>query len=75
MPTIDLSTPPPPPTGLLEALPRRVTLTLAELRLVAERAGNAPLPFDLAAPSGTNPLDSRLGEGRTSAEDAAYAAA
>ena len=75
MPTIDLSTPPPPPSGLLEALPRRVTLTLAELNLVAERAGNAPLPFELAAPAGTNPLESRLGESRTSAEDAAYAAA
>ena len=74
MPTIDLSAPPPPPSGLLETLPRRVTLTLAELRLVAERAGNAPLPFELVAPAGTDPLDSRLGESRTSAEDAAYAA-
>ena len=75
MPTIDLSTPPPPPNGLLEALPRRVTLTLPELRLVAERAGGAPLPFELVAPSGSSPLDSRLGESRTSAEDAAYARA
>ena len=50
MATIDLSTPPPPPTTLLDALPRRVTLTLAELRLVAERAGGAPLPFDVVEP-------------------------
>ena len=48
MPTIDLSTPPPPPATLLDGLPRRVTLTLPELRLVAERAGGAPLPFELA---------------------------
>ncbi len=75
MPTIDLSTPPPPPTGLLDALPRRVSLTLPELRLVAERAGGAPLPFDLVTPTGANPLDDRLGESRSVAEDAAYAAA
>jgi hypothetical protein len=77
MPTIDLSTPPPtPPSGLLEALPRRVTLTLPELRLVAERAGGAPLPFDdLVAPAGTHPLDSGRGESSTSVEDAAYAGA
>lgn len=75
MATIDLSTPPPPPTGLLEALPRRVTLTLPELRLVAERAGGAPLPFDLAGPAVESPLAGRLGESPASAEDTAYAAA
>ena len=67
MPTIDLSTPPPPPTGLLEALPRRVALTLAELRLVAQRAGGAPLPFDLSEPGRAHSLEGRLGESRTSA--------
>ena len=35
-----------PPHGLLESLPRRISLTLPELRLVAECAGGAPLPFD-----------------------------
>lgn len=78
MPTIDLSTPPPPAPGLLEALPRRVTLTLPELRLVSELAGGAPLPFDPVAPgSGHHPdrLDGRLGESRSTSEDAAYAAA
>ena len=75
MPTIDLSTPPPPPPGLLEALPRRVTLTLPELRLVAEHAGGAPLPFDPVAPAGGHALDVRLGESRSTSEDAAYAAA
>src|SRR6476469_5583158 len=75
MPTIDLSTPPPPPDGLLERLPRRVTLTLPELRLVAERAGGAPLPFDVVAPQRAGAMDDRLGRGRGSAEDEAYAAA
>lgn len=75
MTTIDLSTPPPPPSGLLDALPRRVALTLPELRLVAERAGGAPLPFDLVPPAGASGLEGRLGESRSSAEDAAYAAA
>lgn len=75
MTTIDLSTPPPPPSGLLDALPRRVALTLPELRLVAERAGRAPLPFDLVAPAAASSLEGRLGESRSSAEDTAYAAA
>jgi len=75
MPTIDLSSPPPPPTGLLDALPRRVTLTLPELRLVADRAGGAPLPFDVATPAKAAALEDRLGQSRTSAQDAAYCAA
>ncbi|MFC4785557.1 hypothetical protein ACT8ZV_13840 [Nocardioides sp. MAHUQ-72] len=75
MPTIDLSTPPPEPSGLLDALPRRAALTLPELRLVAERAGDAPLPFDVVDPAGTTTLDGRLGQSRASTEDEACAAA
>lgn len=76
MATIDLTTPPPPARSFLDGLPRRLTLTLPELRLVAEHAGNAPLPFDLAAadqPAGG--LSGRLGQTRESADAAAYAAA
>lgn len=75
MPTIDLTTPPPAPAGTLEGLPRRLALTLPELRLLAERAGDAPLPFDLAQPGGDNPLESRLGQSRLAADDQAYLAA
>lgn len=73
MTTIDLSKPRPQPDGLLDALPRRVALTLPELRLVADRAGGAPLPFDLAAtPHGTPALEDRLGQSRGTTEDQAY---
>jgi hypothetical protein len=75
MTTIDLSTPPPPAAGTLEGLPRRATLTLAELRLVAEAAGGAPLPFDLTAPPEAPPLEGRLGRSRGTSEDQAYVAA
>jgi hypothetical protein len=75
MTTIDLGTPPPPVAGTLESLPRRATLTLAELRLVAEHAGGAPLPFDVTAPPGTPPLEDRLGRSRGTSEDQAYVAA
>lgn len=46
MVTVDLSAPPSPAAGLLEGLPRRLTVTLPELRWVARHVGNAPLPFD-----------------------------
>ena len=75
MTTIDLSTPPPRPSGLLDALPRRATLTLAELRLVAQHAGGAPLPFDLVEgedDAGEDALEGRLGRTRTSEECSAY---
>ena len=74
MPTIDLGPPRPTPHDLLDGLPRRVALTLAELRFVAERANDAPLPFDLRAPEpGEGGLDDRLGAGRGAEEQAAYA--
>lgn len=74
MTTIDLSAPAPRPLGLLDALPRRVALTLPELRFVAEQAGGAPLPFDAEGPADPAVLDDRLGQSRDSAEDQAYAA-
>ena len=75
MVTIDLTTPP-PPTSFIDAMARRLALTLPELRLVAELAGGAPLPFDL--PSGADEavdagsLSGRLGKSRGSVEDSAY---
>src|SRR3954471_9531873 len=74
MPTIDLGPPRPTPHDLLDGLPRRVALTLPELRFVAARANNAPLPFDLHDPS-TGGLDDRLGASRGADEQTAYAAA
>lgn len=77
MPTIDLTTPAPTPEGTLEGLPRRVALTLPELRHLAEHAGDAPLPFEVrdASTKVASPLESRLGQSRSAAEDEAYAAA
>lgn len=75
MPTIDLSTPPPPPDGLLDALPRRAALTMPELLLVAEAAGGAPLPFEVAEPgdpTGGPGLEDRLGQSRGTVEDQTY---
>jgi hypothetical protein len=74
MATIDLGPPGPTPHDLLDGLPRRVALTLPELRFVASRANGAPLPFDLhetATDGGA--LDDRLGRGRGSDEQASYA--
>jgi hypothetical protein len=78
MPTVDLATPaapPPAPAGTLEGLPRRLALTLPELRLLAERAGGAPLPFDVVERTDAGPLSSRLGQTRQAADDEAFAAA
>lgn len=60
---------------MLDALPRRVALTLPELQFVAERAGGAPLPFDVSAPGAAAPLEDRLGASRGTTEDQAYLAA
>ena len=62
MPPSTSPPPAPPPANLLDGLPRRVALTLPELRLVAERAGDAPLPFDVTEPAGPGP--SRTGWAR-----------
>ena len=77
LPTVDLATPPSAPAGTLQGLPRRVALTLPELRLLAEKTGGAPLPFDVAgsARTGGNPLENRLGRSRAASDAQAYAAA
>ena len=61
---IDLGSGRPTPVDLLDGLPRRVCPDPARAALVAERAGGAPLPFDLAAPRAGSPLEGRLGETR-----------
>lgn len=71
MVTIDLTTAAPAPQDTLDGLPRRLSLTLAELRLLAERAGGAPLPFEVREPSNNSSLSTRLGP--TSATGAAAA--
>jgi hypothetical protein len=76
MGTIDLGPPRPGPHDLLDGLPRRVALTLPELRFVAERAHGAPLPFDVReGADDSSALDDRLGRSRASTEQAAYAEA
>jgi hypothetical protein len=75
LPTIDLSTPPPTPADTLDALPRRVALTLPELRLVAERAGGAPLPFEIGSPAEVPAIEDRLGRSPGTTQDDAYVAA
>jgi len=72
LPTIDLTAPPPAPAGTLDALPRRVALTLHELRLVAERAGGAPLPFEVRAPGEAPAIEDRLGSSPGTTQDRAY---
>lgn len=75
MPTIDLGPPRPGPRDLLDGLPRRVSLTLPELRHVATSAGDAPLPFDLVEPpeAGGSALADRLGDAGETDDAAAYA--
>lgn len=75
MPTIDLTSPPRTPNGTLDALPRRVALTLPELRLVADRAGGAPLPFTTSAPTEAPAIEDRLGRSPGTTQDEAYLAA
>lgn len=76
MATIDLGPPRPTPHDLLDGLPRRVALTLPELRFVAERANGAPLPFDVREPGASEgDLDDRLGRSRGVGDHTAYAEA
>lgn len=70
MPTVDLGAAPAVAAGVLEALPRRLSLTLPELLFVAEHAGGAPLPFVLADAPPDAGLGGRLGPTRD-ATDAA----
>lgn len=70
MATIDLGTARPEPSGFLDALPRRLSLTLPELQFVAERAGGAPLPFELADPPEEAALGGRLGPTPARTDDA-----
>lgn len=75
MATIDLGPPRPTPHDLLDGLPRRVALTLPELRFVAERANGAPLPFDLRDLGSDGDLDDRLGRSRGADDRTAYSEA
>lgn len=77
MGTIDLGPPRPTPHDLLDGLPRRVALTLPELQLAARHAGGAPLPFGAveARDGAEQALSERLGRGRESEEQTAYAEA
>jgi hypothetical protein len=75
MVTIDLTTPPAGAAGFLDGLPRRLAITLPELRLAARAAGDAPLPFDLTESAGPGALEGRLGQSRGTADEAAYTSA
>ncbi len=72
MVTIDLTTPPPAADTFLDGLPRRLALTLPELRLAAALAGNAPLPFEQAPAPSTSGLSGRLGQTQESTDADAY---
>jgi hypothetical protein len=68
MVTVDLGAPRPPAAGTLEALPRRLSLTLPELSFVADQAAGAPLPFVLSDVSADADLGERLGPSPTVAD-------
>jgi hypothetical protein len=81
MPTIDLTSVPPAAApagdggGALAAAPRRIGLTLAELQHAARLAGDAPLPFEVAAPSTADAMQARLGQSPATLDDEAFRAA
>ncbi|HEY1134271.1 MAG TPA: hypothetical protein VGE77_06810 [Nocardioides sp.] len=81
MTTIDLGVPTPTPLHLFDRLPRRVALTLPELRFCAASAGDAPLPFILTTDDatsggpgapGADALADRLGSRPADDDDTAY---
>ncbi|TNM50860.1 hypothetical protein FHP29_00015, partial [Nocardioides albidus] len=81
MPTIDLTTAASPARGehtpsdggsALAAAPRRIGLTLPELQYAARLAGDAPLPFEVAAPPSADAMQARLGQSPASLDDQAF---
>ncbi|GAA4819031.1 hypothetical protein ACFQ0K_10405 [Nocardioides caeni] len=77
MPTIDLTGTDlrdPRATGGSGDSPRRLGLTLPELRAAAALAGDAPLPFDVADPVVADGLQARLGSSPATTDDQAYRA-
>ena len=80
MPTIDLTAhsaarSTEPAVSALVAAPRRIGLTLPELRHAARLAGDAPLPFEVAPPRDVDALQNRLGRSPATLDDEAYRAA
>ena len=61
--------------GALGAAPRRIGLTLRELQHAARLAGDAPLPFEVAAPPAADAMQTRLGHSPASLDDQAFRAA
>jgi hypothetical protein len=57
---------------VLSQTPRRLGLTLPELQLAGRVAHDAPLPFDLTAPTAGSSIASRLGASRVAARDSSY---
>ncbi|MBM7516919.1 hypothetical protein [Nocardioides nitrophenolicus] len=79
MPTIDLTSITPAPSSrggdALAAAPRRIGLNLAELQYAARLAGDAPLPFEVAAPPTADAMQARLGQSPATLDDQAFRAA
>ena len=75
MPVIDLTAGERPAARnpVLDA-PRRVGLSLPELKLAAHLAGDSPLPFTSAPAPRTRAMESRLGGTPAQSDDAAFRA-
>jgi hypothetical protein len=80
MPTIDLTglAPAPLPAGggtdggAHAAAPRPIGQTHAELQHAAHLAGDAPLPFEIAAPQVTDAMQARLGQSPAALDDESF---